>query len=108
MRICRICCPACFGVATQIIRSLKSTPTSFWCIGRPGTDRLASEHPARGVALAIGPGIGVQGDGGLLQRMLESLLANWKYTAKGDHAQVQIDSEPASGSVFALIFPEAT
>jgi len=66
------------------------------------------EHPARIVTLAIEHGIGVQGDGGILQRMLESLLANWKYTAKRDHAQAQIDSEPASGRVFNLIFPEVT
>jgi len=66
--------------------------------------RLASEHPARSVAIAIEPGIQVQGDGSLLQLTLENLLANArKHTAKRGDAQVQIDSELCNGERLVAI-----
>jgi signal transduction histidine kinase/CheY-like chemotaxis protein len=63
--------------------------------------RLLASDSQRTAEFKIQPGLTTRGDAGLLQVVLENLLANaWKYTARKPHAIVEFGLEPqADGSL---------
>lgn len=62
--------------------------------------RWQASSSTRRVQFCIQPGMTVQGDAGLLQIVMENLLSNaWKYTARREHAVIEVGTkQQADGS----------
>ncbi len=56
---------------------------------------LQERDPARTVEITIEPGLSVMADAALLRQVFENLMGNaWKFTARRDHARIQVGALP--------------
>jgi len=70
---------------------LKSAEVDLADLSRDAIARQRRSQPERQVDLRIEPGLRVRGDPGLLASAMENLLSNaWKYTARREHACIEV------------------
>jgi light-regulated signal transduction histidine kinase (bacteriophytochrome) len=62
------------------------------------TAELRGRDPERQVEVVVAPGLTARGDQPLLQLVMENLLGNaWKFTARQEHARIEVGSATADG-----------
>jgi signal transduction histidine kinase len=90
---------------SRVSRSeLTSQPVDLSGLAREILDRLAEAEPLRAVATAVQPGLGAQGDPGLLRAALENLLGNaWKYSSKQAQARIEFGAGEQAGETVYFV-----
>jgi len=74
-------------------RELQHETVDISAVADSVSRKLKEHEPARSVKVTIEPGLKAEGDGRLLEMVLDNLIGNaWKYTARLDEAEIEVGS----------------
>jgi hypothetical protein len=91
-------------MAKAVRAELNRSEVDLGRLAREIIAKLESQSPERKFEFSVNGDMSAFGDHGLLQLVMENLLANaWKYTGKTDVARIEIGARPATGeNVFVV------
>ena len=74
-------------------RELRHETVDISAVADSAFRKLKEHEPTRSVKITIEPGLKAEGDGRLLEMVLDNLIGNaWKYTARLDEAKIEVGS----------------
>jgi len=74
-------------------RELRHEIVDISAVADSAFQKLKEHDPTRSVKVTIEPGLKAEGDGRLLEMVLDNLIGNaWKYTARLDEAEIEVGS----------------